>query len=325
MKDGGSTAVKFAKYITDEKKGIGLIDTGNSYFSQCTFVNEGSENGYHLIVPDKEDAGQVFINNCNLSLQKTCTEDTLELCRGDIFKYLTIESGVNEASVQTEIVHTGEVLQPRFSPGGVSYMDLSGNGGPATFLRIAKTYGNDKEFPIGYMLLIRSSSTGNGVTLRNGYYAPISSGIITQSGSDLTLNSNEFASFIYTKNLWVELSSNSSSKKKSQSIAAASDLYLHQSGIKTDGKMALEVPAGYRISSLVLEESAGANAGKLRIGTFPGASDIATTAKMTAANLIDLSLKKNIFSLDKAQHLYISSSNWGKGAISVYLKLERIK
>ncbi|MEM6804021.1 MAG: glycosyl hydrolase family 28-related protein, partial [Bacteroidota bacterium] len=32
MTDGASTAVKFAKYITDEKEGIGLIDTGDSYF-----------------------------------------------------------------------------------------------------------------------------------------------------------------------------------------------------------------------------------------------------------------------------------------------------
>lgn len=324
--DGGSTAVKFAKYITAEKDGIGLTDIGDSYFSQCTFVNSGSDNGYHMIVPDKDNAGQVYMNNCNMSMQKTCTEDTTVVCQGDIYKYVTVMPGVNETPIKLEAVNTGDILEPPFSPGGVSFMDISGTLGPATYLRISKTYGNNKEFPVGYMLLIRSSSTNDNITLRNGYYAPISAGIITQSGGDITLNSNEFATFIYTKNLWVEISSNSSSKKKAleQPEAKPSTLYLNQKGIQADTKLNLSVPKGYKISSLVLEEVGSAKVSKVKVGTKMGLGDIAFVQKVLSDDLQDISVKKTLFSIQKSQELYISSAHWGKGILNVYVRLERI-
>lgn len=325
--DGGSTAVKFAKYITAEKDGIGLIDTGDSYFSQCTFVNSGSENGYHLIVPDKDQAGQVYLNNCNMSLQKTCTEDTVDVCGGDIYKYVTIQAGVNETPIQLEAVNTGDILTPEFSPGGVSFMDLSGDLGPASFLRISKTYGNDTEFPIGFMLIIRSSSDTDNITLRNGYYAPIGAGIVTLSGGDLTLNSNEFATFVYTKNFWVEVSSNSSAKNKSLQTQKEkpANLYLKQEGLSKDGKLHLDIPPGYRITSLVLQRSGIGKGGKLTIGTSQGGSDVLSAQKVQPHDLQEMNIKKNLFSLEKSQSLYIQNRDWASGKVNIYLSLQRIQ
>jgi len=325
MQDGGSTAVKFAKYITAEKDGIGLIDTGDSYFSQCTFVNSGSESGYHLIVPDKTDAGQVYLNNCNFSLQKTCTEDTVTVCQGDIYKYVSMKAGVNETPHEIKTVSTGEALIPKFSPVGVTFLDLSGNGGPASFLRLSKNYGNNKEYPAGYRLLIRCSSSSNNITFRNGYYAPLGTGIQTLSNQDLTLNANEYATFVYTKNYWVEVSSSSSAKKKSLDNSTSNDfLYLKQEGIRANGKLGMEIPAGYKITSLVAE-SHGGDVQKLSIGTQTGSGDIFQQKKVLAGQLLEAKLQKNLFSLHQKQALYLHINNWKQATLNIYLKLERIK
>ncbi|MEL6254657.1 MAG: glycosyl hydrolase family 28-related protein [Bacteroidota bacterium] len=325
MQDGGSTAVKFAKYITAEKDGIGLIDTGDSYFSQCTFVNSGSESGYHLIVPDKSDAGQVYLNNCNFSLQKTCTEDTVMVCQGDIYRYVSMQAGVNETPHEIKTVSTAEALIPKFSPVGVTFLDLSGNGGPANFLRLSKNYGNNKEYPAGYRLLIRCSSSSNNITFRNGYYAPIGTGIQTLSNQDLTLNANEYATFVYTKNYWVEVSSNSSAKRKA--LDPTSDnafLFLTQENIQANGKLSLEIPAGYKIASLVMESRGGAIQ-KIGIGTQPDLGNIFQEKKLEEGTPIEAGLKKSLFSLHQKQALYLKVNNWNQATLNIYLKLERIK
>ena len=325
MQDGGSTAVKFAKYITAEKDGIGLIDTGDSYFSQCTFVNSGSESGYHLIVPDKTDAGQVYLNNCNFSLQKTCTEDTVTVCQGDIYKYVTMKAGVNETPHEIKTVSTGEALVPKFSPVGVTFLDLSGNGGPASFLRLSKNYGNNKEYPAGYRLLIRCSSSTNNITLRNGYYAPLGTGIQTLSNQDLSLNANEYATFVYTKNYWVEVSSSSSAKKKSLNASGGDAfLYLKQEQVRANGKLNLAIPAGYKIASVVVESSGG-DVAKLSMGTQPGSANVFQQKKLKAGEPQEVKLQKSLFSLHQQQNLYLHNNNWKQATLNIYLKLERIK
>ncbi|MEM6805637.1 MAG: hypothetical protein AAF696_29840, partial [Bacteroidota bacterium] len=290
-------------------------------------VNLGSENGYHLIVPDKTDAGQVYLNSCNFSLQKTCTEDTLTVCQGDIFKYVSMQEGVNQTPEQSLQLNIGDVLVPEFSPGGVTYMDVSGNGAPATFLRLSKNYGNGKEFPAGYRLIIRCSSSTNYISLRNGYYGPIATGIETLSGSDLNLFGNEYATFVYTKNYWVEVSNTSSAKRKSLQISSntADKIYFKEKGLEKNGLLDFNIPAGYKISSLVAESNGAKGSLKINVGTKPLGDEVLKGGKVKQKALTDFSLNKNLFSLHQEQRLYVSSKNWAGAKLDLYVVVERVK
>ncbi|MEO1448601.1 MAG: hypothetical protein AAFV07_03685 [Bacteroidota bacterium] len=182
---GASTALKFAKYITDEKAGIGLQDEGDSHFFGCRFENKGTANGFHMIVPDKSDAGRAYFNGCQFDIDKICTEDTASICNGDVYRYMVYEGGPQETPHQTMTVSGGEIIEAQFSAGNVTYLDLTGDGGPASGLRLSKLYGSDREFPLGYQLVIRCGSNTNTISLKQGYYAPLGVGLFTASGQDL--------------------------------------------------------------------------------------------------------------------------------------------
>ncbi|MEO1448600.1 MAG: hypothetical protein AAFV07_03680 [Bacteroidota bacterium] len=97
-----------------------------------------------------------------------------------------------------------------------------------------------------------------------------------------------------------------------------------QTGISADGAMTVSVPAGYRIRSLVLAETGNASPGPIQIGTSSGGSQVVQNYVLTAGDLGDCTPLRRVFSLTQNQGLFISSSNWNGGVVSVYLNLEKI-
>lgn len=362
---GASTAVKFAKYITPDKDAIGLIDEGISYFSNCRFQNLGSPSGFQMIVPNKDTAGQVFLSQCGMDMSKFCTEDPTGICTGDIFQYITIEAGADQVVHETRTVTNNEILTPTFSGAGISYLDITGDGGPASGLRIHKWYQYGKEYPLGYRLVIRCGSSTNTVSIKNGYYAPVGAGVSTSNGSDLTLGANESVVFVYTKNFWVQTSNNHAvftdqygnvnidgtlavdlgttinefstdgTLSDASNLAIPTELAVKtyvdelvqlesQIGVNADGNLSIDLPAGYRLATLVLEETADHSAGTVRIGSSPGGDDIMSDIFIDAEALIDADLKKSVLSLSINKTLYISSSGWGNGELNIYARLEKV-
>ena len=206
--NGGSTALKFAKYVTGEKQGIGLTDTGDSYFSNCTFVNQGSQGGLHIIVPNKSDAGNAYFENCSFDIENVCTEDVGTLCQGDIFKYLVYWDRSGSVPHQTLTLLNNEIITPEYSPSGSTYLDLTGSNGAVSGIQFTKLYNATAEFPLGYQLIVRCGSSSNTVSLKAGYNPTLGAGLVTMSGNDLKLGLNEVVTFTYAKNFWIQTSAN---------------------------------------------------------------------------------------------------------------------
>ncbi|MEL6845473.1 MAG: glycosyl hydrolase family 28-related protein, partial [Bacteroidota bacterium] len=57
---GGSSVLVMSKWPTATHSNIGLVGSGDSYFSNCTF----SGGQFHLNIPDREDAGKLYFTNC---------------------------------------------------------------------------------------------------------------------------------------------------------------------------------------------------------------------------------------------------------------------
>ncbi|RMG27089.1 MAG: hypothetical protein D6730_07920 [Bacteroidetes bacterium] len=206
--NGGSSAVKFSKFPTAAQLAIGLEPEGESYFSNCKFVNSGSPNGYHLIVPARNDAGQAYFSNCTFDLERVCAEYPQTGCSHAYQDYLTLISTPSEQAVK-------------------SYVD-------------------------------------------------------------------------------------------------ANSRVISQKNIRNDGPLSPSIPPGYKITSIIIQEASGNQAGLLSIGTTEGGSEVVGPTELGAYSLLDCQLKQTIFSLSEAQTLYIHSAAWGGAEVEVYIKIEKV-
>ncbi|MCH7529255.1 MAG: LamG domain-containing protein [Candidatus Marinimicrobia bacterium] len=98
-------------------------------------------------------------------------------------------------------------------------------------------------------------------------------------------------------------------------------------GITADTTLTGVVPAGYRIRSITVEETAGnAITGGLKIGTSAGGTQVVNAQAVGASALVDCALGTRLFSLTTAQTLYVEDvTAWNSASIDLYLEMERIK
>jgi hypothetical protein len=83
------------------------------------------------------------------------------------------------------------------------------------------------------------------------------------------------------------------------------------------------IPAGYRIMSLVCEETTGNAAGNISVGTITGGTNIVNSESLSANGLLDTALGTSIFSTTSSQQIFISSSSWGSAAVDFHIRLEK--
>ena len=104
-----------------------------------------------------------------------------------------------------------------------------------------------------------------------------------------------------------------------------SDLILQQKIQSINSNSLLTtIPAGYIVSSIVISENSGNDAGNISIGTTVLGYDVIYNEPITA-NLTDKAgIGSDFFSLTNTQTLYISSSSWGSANITVYIILNKI-
>ena len=83
------------------------------------------------------------------------------------------------------------------------------------------------------------------------------------------------------------------------------------------------IPAGFRIVSLVLEETSGNSTGNISVGTTSGGTDVISGETVGAGELVDTTILKSIFSTTVSTILYYESSDWGTGIVTFHIRLEK--
>lgn len=119
---------------------------------------------------------------------------------------------------------------------------------------------------------------------------------------------------------------NSTSEKTEPAATAPFTDLLRSSdaNISANGKLSTFLPAGYRIGSIVITEDSGNAAGNISIGTaalgtqIVNAETVASDADLKATIVSDYQSKVN------DTDLYISSSAWGSGVVSIYFSFIKI-
>ncbi len=86
------------------------------------------------------------------------------------------------------------------------------------------------------------------------------------------------------------------------------------------------LPAGYRIKSIVVEETAGnAITGGLKIGTSAGGTQVVNGQAVGANALVDCAPGTVIFSISAAQTLYVEDvTSWNSASIDLWIQMERV-
>lgn len=110
------------------------------------------------------------------------------------------------------------------------------------------------------------------------------------------------------------------------------DLYT-QKNISSDGLMSLtdldgttsitSIPAGYCIDSIVIKETSSNNAGNISIGTAASGTQIVNAQTVNADDEVFCTLGTRFFSTTSTQSIYISSSSWGSGVVTVKIFIRR--
>ncbi|MCH7521407.1 MAG: hypothetical protein IIB42_06900 [Candidatus Marinimicrobia bacterium] len=97
-------------------------------------------------------------------------------------------------------------------------------------------------------------------------------------------------------------------------------------GIIGDTVLTDAIPAGYRIKSIVVEETAGnAITGGLKIGTSAGGTQVVNGQAVGANALVDCALGTVIFSTSAGQTLYVEDvTSWNSASLDLWIQLERV-
>ena len=85
------------------------------------------------------------------------------------------------------------------------------------------------------------------------------------------------------------------------------------------------VPAGYRLDSIIFEETAGNAAGNVQIGTTEWTANVVMAFALSGSDLSSVLPILDIFSTAAPQSLSVSSSAWGTSSVDVYFLMRRIK
>jgi len=188
---------------------------------------------------------------------------------------------------------------------------------------------------------IFSINTDGKTTIANQYSLPLDSGTTNQILSvsadtttywtDRTLvnltdvsftsiTSGDLLSYDGDLNKWVNITSENFDLIK----------FLVETNIDSDGSLVNIIPAKYKITSIVLEETSGYTAGNVSIGIISGGTASGTGATnviydtyVGANELVNCGIGTEIFSLTNDTTLYISSDAWGDSQINTHIKIEQ--
>jgi len=97
-----------------------------------------------------------------------------------------------------------------------------------------------------------------------------------------------------------------------------------QENINSDVAIGFLIPAGHRITSIVIEEETGNPAGNISIGLSGGADEIVHSQPVGANGFVDCPIIQRLFSKTVDQQIFISSDGWGSGQVTIYVKLEKV-
>lgn len=332
---GASTAVKFSKYPTQAQSAIGLVPRGDSFYSNCRFVNVGSAGGYHVIVPARDDGGSVTFSNCSFNLDNVCAELPNIGCTEDIFLYINVPENESQKAPETLEVSNNELLTPKYNYSGVSMLNVKGNSGAVSGVKLSKYFSGNKEFPIGYQVILQGLDDSKTVQLVDGYDGPNGVGI-NLIEPFTTLGQGDCLVLTYVDNFWVQTSpfvtalGGSPDISPPQGAAPVSgsgerkshNTVLIQQDISHDGALDFEIPAGHKITSFVIHQNGNIEHATINIGTSPSHSDVLDQVSIANKELIDCQLDKTLFSLESPQKLYITSPDWQRNQLTIYVKTE---
>ena len=148
---------------------------------------------------------------------------------------------------------------------------------------------------------------------------------------ELHLNAKIYINSATTNNgltkLLVQDSDGSIKSRDVSTITASSNLIVQAKAINLNSNSEIStniIPAGYIISAIVLSETSGNAAGNISIGSTPLGFDVINAETMGSNGVSRPPIGVDFFSLVSTQSLYISSTSWGSGVITVYMLLNKI-
>lgn len=101
-------------------------------------------------------------------------------------------------------------------------------------------------------------------------------------------------------------------------------LRASESAISSNTQLSIIIPAGYKIDAIVIRETSGNNAGNISIGITNGTDEIVSTEEILANADILAPIGQEYFSSVNDTNLYVSSSSWGTGVITIYVTIKKI-
>jgi hypothetical protein len=97
-----------------------------------------------------------------------------------------------------------------------------------------------------------------------------------------------------------------------------------EANISADGQLSTIIPAGYKIDTIILKETAGNAAGNISLGTASLGAQIVSAETVGGSAVVDATLVAEFFSDVNDTDIYISSSAWGTGVLTVYFTFKKV-
>jgi len=100
-----------------------------------------------------------------------------------------------------------------------------------------------------------------------------------------------------------------------------------EANISTDKILSTYLPAGYQIDTIIIIETSGNAAGDITISSTSGGTDIVNAQTVGASADVKAVLVNTngvYFSSVNDTDMYVSSSSWGSGVVSIYFTMEKI-
>ena len=97
-----------------------------------------------------------------------------------------------------------------------------------------------------------------------------------------------------------------------------------EANLNADGQLSTILQAGYRIDTITVSENNSAAAGNISIGSTALGNDIVNAETVGADADFEFTILKNYFSRVNDTDLYISSSAWGSGSVTLYFTFKKL-
>jgi len=97
-----------------------------------------------------------------------------------------------------------------------------------------------------------------------------------------------------------------------------------EANLAANGILTTYLLAGYKIDTIIIKNQTANAAGNISIGTSAAGTQIVNAATVGASAVVDCTLVEDFFSDVNDTDLYISSSTWGTGVVTVYFTFKRI-